>query len=124
MSQMNFATEGVLVVFTSAFTSLIIANWKERLWLKAKKSEDLYYKTEQLFHAFYNLFRNINTVQDAVAKLHNVNGLANIESRMLDLKIQVGIYFPGLEGKFKVVLSATSTAYDALERVADAHWRD
>lgn len=120
MSQMHVAAAGFIIFVLSALLSFLIANWRESRWLNARKAEELYYKIEHLHLALYNLFRKVNNEHDATTRLHNVNALTNIEQRLVDLKIQVGIHFVRLLPRFTIILSATSTAYDALERLAEA----
>jgi hypothetical protein len=124
MSQSEFIAIGGLVVVASIVLSLLIANWRERLWLRAQKAEDLYYKIEQLHLVLYNFFRKVHNPQEAAARLHNVSALTNIEHKVVDLKIQIGIFFADLSPRFEIILSATSTTYDALERLADAAPQD
>ena len=120
MSQMQVAAAGLILFVLSALVSLLIANWRESRWLNARKAEELYYKIEHLHLALYNLFRRVSNANDATTRLHNVNALASIEHRLVDLKIQIGIHFSKLTPRFTIILSATSTSYDALERLADA----
>ena len=121
MSQMQVAAAGFIIFVLSTLLSLLIAKWRESRWLNARKAEELYYKIEHLHLALYNLFRRVNNADDATTRLHNVNALASIEQRLVDLKIQIGIHFAKLLPRFTIILSGASTAYDALERLADAN---
>ena len=48
---------GALVVISSAFTTYLISISRERLWLKSKKSEELYHKAEEAYFDIYGFFR-------------------------------------------------------------------
>jgi hypothetical protein len=120
MSQMHVAATGFLIFVLSALLSLLIANWRESRWLNARRAEQLYYEIEHLGFALYKFFCTVAGVQDATTRLHNIRALANIEQRLTDLMIRTGVHFAKLLPRFTIILSATSTAYNALERLADA----
>lgn len=111
---------GALAMIASVILALVIANWKQRLWLEAKKAEELHYRVEHLDLEVYNFFRKIRCSEEAAARLHDVMALASIERKIVDLKIQISINFAPIVPRTTIFVSANSTAYDALERLADA----
>jgi hypothetical protein len=117
MSYTYILETAVVLVPISAVTSLVIANYKERVWLKTKKLEELVYRVEALGVALSDVFRSVYGVESASMRMNDRRAFSRVESKIVELKLQTKIYFPFAYPKLMKVLSAIATTYDALERV-------
>jgi hypothetical protein len=105
---------GALVVISSAFTTYLISISRERLWLKSKKSEELYHKAEEAYFDLCGFFRARYELSRMIVNPHDGRDVAAINRHIVDLKILVGLYFPALGPRLSGVVAATATAFDQL----------
>ena len=105
---------GALVVISSAFTTYLISISRERLWLKSKKSEELYHKAEEAYFDIYGFFRARYELSRMVVHPYDGREVTAINRHIVDLKILVGLYFPTLGPRLSAVVVATATALDQL----------
>ena len=110
---------GLLVIAGSALAAYAINVSSERLWLRSKKSEELYYKAEETYLELSNYFRAHYDMSRNVVNQNNARDVAAINRHLVDLKILVGIYFPALGPQLNGCVSAMATAFDML-RLAEA----
>ncbi len=110
---------GILVVASSALVTYAISVSRERLWLRSKKSEELYHKAEETYLDLCNYFRAHYELSRTVVNQNNARDIAALNRHIVDLKILVGIYFPSLGAQLNGCVSATATAFDML-RLAEA----
>ncbi len=110
---------GILVVASSALVTYAISISRERLWLRSKKSEELYHKAEETYLDLCNYFRAHYEMSRTVVNQNNSRDIAAINRHIVDLKILVGIYFPALGPQLNGCVHATATAFDML-RLAEA----
>jgi hypothetical protein len=119
MSMALTALLGMLVIAGSAATTYMISISRERLWLKSKKAEELYQKAEETCFDLCGFFRDRYELSQMVLTPHDGREIALINRRIVDLKILVGLYFPGLGHRLAGAVAATATAFDQL-RLAQA----
>lgn len=105
---------GIFVVVSSAMASYFMGVSKERLWLRSRKSEELYHKAEETHLDLYNFFRQNYEISRSVVRQNDGREIAAINRHIVDLKILVGIYFPSLGPQLAGAVSATATAFDML----------
>ncbi len=110
---------GIVVVASSALVTYAISVSRERLWLRSKKSEELYHKAEEAYLDLCNYFRAHYELSRTVVNQNNARDIAAINRHIVDLKILVGIYFPSLGPQLNGCISASATAFDML-RLAEA----
>jgi hypothetical protein len=110
---------GILVVASSAAAAYLINVSRERLWLRSKKSEDLYYKAEEAYGDLSNFFRDRYDLAQMTIYPRNGLEMPTIGRQVVDLRILVGLYFPALGANLSAVVAATGTAFDRL-RLAEA----
>jgi hypothetical protein len=110
---------GMFVVAASAIVTYAISVSRERLWLRSKKAEDLYYKAEETYLDLCNYFRAHYDTSRTIVNQNNARDIAAINRHIVDLKILVGIYFPVLGPQLHGCVSALATAFDML-RLAEA----
>jgi|SRR5208282_691878 len=117
---------GILVVASSSFASYLISVSKERLWLRSKKSEELYHKAEETYIDLCACFRARYELSRMVVNGNAARETASINRHIVDLKILVGLYFPSLSQQLSASLAAMATAFDmlALAEAADESNRD
>ena len=114
MSAVTMIMLGVLVVVSSAMASYFMGVSRERLWLRSRKSEELYHKAEETHLDLYNFFRQNYEISRSVVRQNDGRDIAAINRHIVDLKILVGIYFPSLGPQLAEAVSATATAFDML----------
>jgi hypothetical protein len=114
MNAFTLTMLGVFVVISSAMASYFMGVSKERLWLRSKKSEELYHKAEETHLDLYNFFKQNYEISRSVVRQNDGRDIAMINRHIVDLKILVGIYFPSLGPQLSQTVSATATAFDML----------
>jgi hypothetical protein len=105
---------GMLVIGCSAMTTYFISISRERLWLRSKKSEELYHKAEEAYFDLSAFFRERYELSRMIVTPHDPREIAAINRHVVDLKILVGLYFPALGPRLSGVVAATATAFDQL----------
>ena len=116
---MNWAWDilfGLLVVASSAMATYAISISRERLWLRSKKSEELYSKTEECYFELSRFFRERYDLVEIAIHPHKTGDLRKLNRQLAGLSILVGLYFPTLDANLAAVLAAISTALDWLAR--------
>ena len=116
---MNWAWDilfGLLVVASSAMATCAVSVSRERLWLRSKKSEELYRKTEECYLDLLCFFRETYDLAEIAVYPHNTGDLGKLNRKLAGLRILVGLYFPALEANLSAVLAVISTALDWLAR--------
>jgi hypothetical protein len=114
---MNMALDiliGAFVVFGSAVATYLISISRERLWLRSKKSEELYHKAEEAYFDLCAFFRARYELSRMIVHPCDGREIAAINRHIVDLKILVGLYFPALGPRLSGVVAATATAFDQL----------
>jgi hypothetical protein len=106
-----------LVVISSAFATYLISVSRERLWLRSKKSEELYRKAEEAYFDLCGFFRARYELSRMIVHPYDGRDIAAINRHIVDLKILVGLYFPALGPRLASVVAATATAFDQLALV-------
>ena len=105
---------GLLVVVSSAVVTYAITLSRERLWLRSKKSEELYQKTEDFHFEISQFFSQRYDISQAIVFRHKSGDVKALNRQLVDLRVVVGLYFPTLGANLSAVLTATATAYDWL----------
>jgi phytoene dehydrogenase-like protein len=101
--------------------SLLAAHYKERAWMRRKKVEEIVYRIEALNLVIYDFFQGVYNVEIGVAHLNDRRTYARIESKLVELKLQIKIYFPSTAAKFAKVVSTMAAAYQSLEALAQSN---
>lgn len=114
---------GALVIACSALTTYLISISRERLWLRSKKSEELYHKAEEAYFDICGFFRDRYDLSRMTLHPRDAREIAAINRHIVDLKILVGLYFPALGPQLGVAVAATATAFDEF-RLAEASDED
>jgi hypothetical protein len=110
---------GILVVACSAMATYIISISRERLWLRSKKSEELYHKAEEVYVDLSSFFTERYDLTQMAMYPRSGSELSTLNRHIVDLRILVGLYFPDLGSNLSAVLAAIATAFDRL-RLAEA----
>ncbi|MDI9847289.1 hypothetical protein QM467_04340 [Rhodoblastus sp. 17X3] len=100
-------------------TTYLISISRERLWLRSKKSEELYHKAEEAYFDLSAFFRERYELSQMIVNPHDAREITAINRHIVDLKILVGLYFPALGHHLSGVVAATATGFDQL-RLAEA----
>jgi len=107
---------GLLVVASSAVATYAISISRERLWLRSKKSEELYHQTEECHFELSHFFRARYDLAQMVVYPHKAGDIRSLNRQLVGLRVLVGLYFPTLGVNLSAVLAAISTAFDWLAR--------
>jgi hypothetical protein len=110
---------GMLVVACSAMASYFISISRERLWLRSKKSEELYHKAEEIYVDLSNFFTERYDLSQMAIYPRSGRELSTLNRDIVDLRVLVGLYLPTLGSNLSAVVVATATAFDRL-RLAEA----
>ncbi|MGO9391575.1 hypothetical protein [Rhodoblastus sp.] len=105
---------GILVVASSSLATYLISVSRERLWLRSKKSEELYHKAEETYVDLCACFRARYELSRMVVNENTWRDTGAINRHIVDLKILVGLYFPSLGQQLSASLAAMATAFDML----------
>jgi hypothetical protein len=108
----------VMSAFICVLTYFICVS-RERLWLRAKKSEELYHKAEHLYTEIHLCF-SVHYDDNNMALIHDLRSdQSAINAHLSDLTILVGLYFPCLKPQLAQIGQAMREAYSSL-RMAEA----
>lgn len=110
---------GMLVVACSAMATYMISVSRERLWLRSKKSEDLYHKAEEVRYELSHFFRERYDLSLMAVYARNGGEIPRLNRQIVDLRILVGLYFPTLDANLSAAIAAAANAFDRL-RLAEA----
>ena len=110
---------GMLVVACSAMATYLISVSRERLWLRSKKAEELYYKAEEVYYELSHFFRGRYDLSLGAVYPRNGSEILKLNRQVVDLRILVGLYFPSLDTNLSAAVAAIATALDRL-RLAEA----
>jgi len=110
----------VIISGFTCFLTYFICVSRERLWVRATKSEELYHKAEYLYTEI-NLFFSVHYDSNKMALIHDRRGdQSTINAHLSDLTILVGLYFPCLKPQLAQIGRTMREAYSSLRMAEGA----
>ena len=85
---------GIFAVSGSALVTYTVAVSRQRVWLKRKKSEELFRTAEETYLDLYDYFRPHYEMRRTSVKPNVSCDIAEVKRHIVDMKTLVGVYFP------------------------------
>lgn len=111
MNTVVFAILGVFVVTLSAVATYAINISRERLWLLSQKTEEIYFKSDELCYQLMFFFQNRYDLVQQTTFPREPQDIRALNRQLSELNVLVGLYLPALEGPLSAVLAAASSAF-------------
>ena len=109
---------GSVTAIALGVTSYALAASRDKSSLQRKKVEELQGSIEELTIYVTHHYGNVRNAENAVYRMKDTRTRGVINRMICELKTQVSMYLPKLSTGLGSVISAISTAHDALARVA------
>ena len=111
MNTVVLAIIGVLVVAASALVTYAINISRERLWLLSQKTEEIYYKSDELCYQLLFFFQNRYDLVQETTFPRDSQDIRALNRQLSELNVLVGLYLPALERSLSAVLASASSAF-------------
>ena len=111
MNTVIFVILGVSVVALSAVVSYAVNISRERLWLLSQKTEEIYYKSDELCYQLMFFFQNRYDLVQQTTYPRDAQDIRALNRQLSELNVLVGLYLPALEGSLAAVLAAAGSAF-------------
>jgi hypothetical protein len=111
---MNIVEDALLfvsVIGASTIASYAVNVSRERLWLRSKKTEDIYFKADELGHQLSFFFKSRYDLVQLKTSPRESQDIRALNRQLSELNVLVGLYLPALGGSLSAVLAATSSAF-------------